>query len=122
VDYEPYQEALEHIGDIPEWACREAARLVDIDGTIYNGPEAAYKALWYADQWRGLLRAYDNSDLFRYLSDHGYTWIARHRVFLFSITKALWGKNPSKPKKYWLYYLLGIIAVLLGAVFIPILK
>lgn len=120
VIYKPYQDALKEIPDIPVWACREAARLVDTEGRIFNGPEAAYKALEYTDRWNGLYKKYKTSDLFRYLSDHAYVWIAKHRNFLFKLTRILWGKDPGRPAGYWRYYLLTIVlvVVILSGIFV----
>jgi predicted DCC family thiol-disulfide oxidoreductase YuxK len=113
VEYTSYQKILDQIHDIPEWAYKEAARLVDTDGTIYNGPEAAYKALEYSGRWDRLFNFYVRSGLFRFMSDHAYMWIAGNRSFLFKITKLLWGSDPTRPAGYWRFYLLGLAFLVL---------
>jgi predicted DCC family thiol-disulfide oxidoreductase YuxK len=91
---QPYQEVVMDIPDVPEWAFREALRLVETDGRIYNGPEAIYKALTYNAKWTFLFRKYRFSHFFNYMSDHIYDFIAKHRNSMFALSKLLFGRNP----------------------------
>ena len=112
VFYKPYQLVDDDINDIPRRAFKEAARLIEVDGTVYNGAHAAYQALSYSDSWSSLSRKYEKNLFFRIVSDHTYAFVASNRSFLFKITKLLWGKDPNKFRKYWLIYLISILTLI----------
>lgn len=109
VDYEPYQNMVDHIPGIPEEAYMEAIRLIETDGTVYDGPHAAYQALYYTNSKRALSKKYARNPLFRWLSDFGYELVAKNRRTFFKLTKLAWGKDPRAPKRYWLWYLIGFV-------------
>jgi predicted DCC family thiol-disulfide oxidoreductase YuxK len=113
VQYEPYQKIAGDIKGIPTWAFQEAIRLVETDGKVYDGPHAAFQALEYTEKWSGFSEKYHKRSFFRFVSDHGYAFIAKNRPAMFFISKLLWGKNPSKPKKYWMIYIAVFLSVLL---------
>lgn len=112
-DFVPFQKAVFQFTDIDEQHFKEAARLIDVDGKIYDGPAAAYKSLALAGKYPFLLRWYENNAGFRKLSDLGYQFIADHRNSAMRITKILFGDNPINLKSYWVYYLMMIFALLL---------
>lgn len=112
VDFVPYQKAAELLPDIDVANFKEAARLVDIDGKFYDGPAAAYKSLQLAGKYPFLMRWYVRFNMFRWLSDIGYQWIADHRDFCMRATKFLFGDNPIYLKPYWLFYLMMIFGIL----------
>jgi predicted DCC family thiol-disulfide oxidoreductase YuxK len=120
VRYEPHQKIADEITGIPKWAFKEAVRLIETDGKVYDGPHAAYQALTYSDRWQGLSQKYYKHSFFRFISDHGYAFIAKHRAAMFFLSKLLWGKDPSRPKKYWMIYLACLLALLVILVIIPV--
>lgn len=109
IDYEPYRKALTIFSDIPEKRFKEAVRLIDTDGRIYSGAEAAYRSLSYKKNLGWMYRLYNKSVFFYKLSNYIYDMISSHRPLFYYITIFLWGKNPAKPKHYWLIYLLVIL-------------
>jgi predicted DCC family thiol-disulfide oxidoreductase YuxK len=113
INYEPYQSAAEEFPDIPEERFREAAQLIEPDGRVFSGAAAAYRTFTYDTPWAFLSDWYQTVTPFQRLSDLAYQWIADHRPLMFRLTKALFGKNPRSPKNYWLYYLLGLLLLIL---------
>lgn len=115
IDYKIYQEVFTDFEDIPKERFQEAVRLIDIDGMIYNGPEAAYRSLWISGKWYNLFRLYRSNKLFRRFSDYFYDLIAQNRPFFFWLTKIMFGTKPDKTQYYWLIYLVifvGLISIL----------
>ena len=96
---------------------KKASRLIELDGSIYSGPDSAYRCYTYSDsiKWNAH-RWYVNNRSFQRLSDHGYNFIAKHRPEMFKLTKLLFGPNPTDFKPYWVFYILAII-LLVFAVF-----
>lgn len=94
IDYSPYQKVLNQFEDIPEHHFKEAVRFINLDGTVGNGPEAAFQTLKYKKRYRFLHRWYAKYTWFQKLSDFGYQWVADHRNFLFKVSRFLFGKKP----------------------------
>lgn len=113
IQFKPYQEAIHDFKDIDERFFKEAARLVDVDGKLYDGPAAAYKSLSIAGKFPYLLSWYEGSSFFRKLSDFGYQTIADNRNFAMKATKILVGDNPINLKSYWVFYLMILLGILL---------
>jgi len=118
VEYKPYQEVATQFKDISTHHFQEAVRFIQTDGIIVNGPDAAY--ITYKDDMKfGFLhRWYRNKKWFTKLSDIAYQWIADNRTFMYKLSLRLYGKNPLKPKKYWLNYLLAIILFLISLIYL----
>ena len=115
--YKTYQDAHKDFPDIPLKEFKKASRLIELDGSIYSGPDSAYRCYTYSDaiKWNAH-RWYINNRSFQRLSDHGYNFIAKHRPEMFKLTKLLFGPNPTDFKPYWVFYILAII-LLVFAVF-----
>lgn len=113
IDYEPYQSVADRFPDIPTNRFQEAAQLIEPDGQVFSGAEAAYRTFTYDTPWAFLFDWYQHIEPFRKLSDHVYQWIADRRPFMFRLTKALFGKNPRRPKKYWVFYLIALFLILI---------
>ncbi len=113
VDYRPYQKCAEQYPDIPVKEFKKASRFIETDGKVYHGPDSAYKSLCYYQPHPiyFLHNWYQNSSLFRRGSDHMYILIAKNRALMMTLTKLLWGSNPSNRKPYWLFYLLIILII-----------
>lgn len=112
IEYVPYQQVHELFKDIDVKHFKLAVRLIEPNGKIYNGPEAAYRAYQYGEEKEYLLLMYRKFDWFRDLSDRGYDWIAHNRSLMMKITHKALGKDPYNIKPYWLMYLIGAIIVL----------
>ena len=116
VDYKPYQEVAVNFKDIPEHYFAEAVRFIEIDGKVFNGPDAAYITYFRKGKVTYLHKWYSNNSWFQKLSDFAYQFVADNRNMMSKITIWLFGKNPANPKPYWKYYLLSIIAIILTAI------
>jgi predicted DCC family thiol-disulfide oxidoreductase YuxK len=93
VAYEPYQQAAARFPQIPAAHFRAAAQFVAPDGAISSGAAAIFATLAYAPGWRWLLWLYTHIASFAAITEWGYAWIARHRNFMFHLTRLLWGKH-----------------------------
>ena len=108
LSFKTYQEVASLFPDIPLKEFKKASRLIDTDGKVYSGPDSAYRSLYLAGdkKWHQWYKKYS---WFESLSDLGYNHIAKNRSFYYKVTSLLFGKDPVKPKKYWLYYILVLI-------------
>lgn len=111
IEYKTYQEYADKLPDIPLKEFKKASRLIETDGSVYSGPDSAYRCLWHAGNRPGH-EMYKNYSWFRWLSDHAYNHIAKNRNFYFKVTRLLFGDEPLKLKYYWVWYLLAIIIIL----------
>lgn len=107
IEYITLQEKASYFEDIPLKEFKKASRLIETDGKVYSGPNSVFRLFTYFDKnhtsWH---RWYTNSKWFAEVCDHTYNWIAKHRPFMFAMTKVLFGKNPLSLKPYWLLILL----------------
>ena len=110
--FETYQHAAQRFPDIPLKEFKKASRLIDESGTVYSGPDSAYRSLYLGGTtfWHNL---YHSQNWFTWLSDHGYNHIAKNRSFYWKVTKVLFGKENGTLKKYWLGYLL-VLSIVIG--------
>jgi predicted DCC family thiol-disulfide oxidoreductase YuxK len=115
VRYTPYQDIAEAFPDIPVERFREAAQLIEPDGRVFSGAAAAFRTLTYGSFWGFLFRWYESDEIFRWISDQVYQWVADNRSMLYRVTRLLWGKDPRQPRSYWVFYLTGLILILLWA-------
>jgi len=110
--YDTFQEAAGEFEDIPLKEFKKASRLIESDGAVFSGPDSAYRTLWYfAKPQKYWHRWYQQSDLFRWISDHGYNTIAKNRPIMMKLTLAFWGKNPLKRKPFWLLWMVAAIGL-----------
>ena len=116
VDYKPFQEVAKNFQDIPELYFSQAVRYIDLDGKVFNGPDAAYITYYNKGKVTFLHKWYSNEPWFRWLSDVAYQLVADNRNTMSKITLKLFGKNPANPKPYWIYYLLALIVVVINLV------
>ncbi|MGB3775433.1 MAG: DCC1-like thiol-disulfide oxidoreductase family protein [Leeuwenhoekiella sp.] len=112
ISFRTFQDAASSFKDIPLKEFKKASRLIEPSGSIYSGPDSAYRLYDYSSNhdypyhnW------YAKKVLFMKLSDHGYNWIAKHRPFMFRLTKILFGTDPLSLKYYWLFYILALMIV-----------
>ncbi|HBC04118.1 MAG: thiol-disulfide oxidoreductase [Aequorivita sp.] len=113
IHYKTFQEVSDKYPDIPLKEFKKASRLIEKDGQVYSGPNSAYRSFLYFKKpnvkWH---RWYSENRWFNYLSDHIYNYIAKHRSFMFTLTKILFGKNPKNLKPYWFLILLSILILI----------
>lgn len=115
VEYITYQKVAAKFQDIPIKEFKKASRFIALDGSIYSGPDSAYKSYTYAKEstlpWH---QWYRNYYWFTWLSDHSYNYIAKNRSAFYKITVACFGKDPERLKPYWLLYVLGLFMFCFG--------
>ncbi|WP_057935719.1 thiol-disulfide oxidoreductase DCC family protein [Algoriphagus resistens] len=115
--YKTFQEVASEFPDIPLKEFKKASRLIEADGSVFSGPDSAYRTFWYfknpKKHWHS---RYESAGTFQKLSDHTYNWIAKNRRLMMKLTWAFWGKNPLKRKPYWIFWficILGILSILI---------
>lgn len=111
INYQAYQRVHEQFKDIEVSHFREAVRLIDTNGEIYNGPDAAFRTFYLKGRFGFLHRWYSKSQIVRKAFNRIYQWIADHRNFLFKVSKHLFGASARKPSHKWLNYLIGFLAI-----------
>ncbi len=80
LDVAPSQEARTRFPEIPAAAYDQAMQLVEPDGTVYSGAQAALRAIAHGSGRRGLtLRAYESVPGAAALLELGYRIVARNR-------------------------------------------
>ena len=110
IDYKTYQEVASQFKDIPVKEFKKASRLIETDGSMFSGPDSAYRSYTYSKKSLPWHRWYHTYTWFTKLSDHGYNYIAKHRPFFFKLTKLLFGNNPKQLQPYWAVYLFILLA------------
>jgi predicted DCC family thiol-disulfide oxidoreductase YuxK len=118
VAYKSHIKALEDIPDISEAEFKRSVKLIEPDGKVYHAAEAVYRSLTYAGGWKAGYPLYKSSGLFRWISEKAYKFVAQHRSFLYELTIAMFGRDPARPRYYWLLYVCTVI--LLAAVLIAL--
>ena len=115
VDFEKYQDVAAQFPDIPVKRFQQASQLIGPDGRVFSGPNAFFRTLTYMDnkRWSFLFDWYEKKDWFSRLTDDVYHWIARHRPFMYRLTRLLWGKNPRDPKPYWIAYISALVVAVI---------
>ncbi|MFI2743207.1 thiol-disulfide oxidoreductase DCC family protein [Zhouia sp. PK063] len=111
VVFVPYQNIAHQFKDIPLKEFKKASKLIEPNGTVYNGPNSAYRSIWYAGN-KNWHTWYSKYYWFKNLSNHGYNHIAKNRHFYYKLTVMLFGKNPLRYKSYWFWYLIIFIAII----------
>ena len=111
IEFRTYQEVAKNFPDIPLKEFKKASKLIEPNGQVYNGPDSAYRSLYYSGNkiWHNL---YASHKIFQSISDHAYNHIAKNRSFYFKITKIMVGNQPKSLKHFWIFYLLLLIALL----------
>ena len=117
VNYQPFQEVYKDFPDIDLKYFRQAIRFIDTDGQVYSGPGAVFQALHrYGNKWKWVMPLYRCIQPFRFLSDRFYAFVSRNRVRMYNIVIRLMGRNPARPKHYWIYYLGILLLLVIGVV------
>jgi lipase maturation factor 1 len=103
VEYLPYQDpqVAQRFPELPEQDFTTAIHLIEADGSVYRGAEAAFRALAHSRHDPLLLEWYVRWHWFRRLSERSYSFIARHRQFFSLLTRLAWGQSV-EPASYTL--------------------
>ena len=113
IDYRTFQEVSEQFKDIPLKEFKKASRLIELDGTVYSGPDSAFRTFEYFENpSHSFHHCYSNYKSFNLICDHAYNFIAKNRKFIFRLTKIFFGNDPEKIKPYWLLILLIVFAAI----------
>jgi predicted DCC family thiol-disulfide oxidoreductase YuxK len=99
VDYLPMQD-LHVAHEYPELTAEQlgaAVHLVEPDGTVYLGAEAALRTLACNPREQWLLDWYEHSPRFAGTADWAYRLVARHRGFFSVLTRIGWGERLEPP-------------------------
>ncbi len=91
IDFEPYQTADDRYPEIPTEYFQKSVQLIEINGKVYYGAEAVFRAWAYAPRRGWLLVLYKKVPLFARISEWGYRFTARHRRGAFRIAQFLFG-------------------------------
>jgi predicted DCC family thiol-disulfide oxidoreductase YuxK len=102
LDYLPYQDPT--VGTrFPEFRPEQlerAVHLIESNGTVYTGAEAAFRALAHNPREQWLLDWYVHSGVFARTSEHAYRFVATHRAFFSAVTRWLWGEHVEPPQHF----------------------
>lgn len=115
VEYVPSQDPSvgKRFPEIPADAFATSVELIDVDGQVYDGAEAVFRALACADSRSWPARLYARYVTFARVTEWLYRWVAGHRQLASRITRWLWGRHVEQPSfaiSRWLFLrILGIV-------------
>jgi lipase maturation factor 1 len=89
LDFLPYQDASvrERFPHVPREQFETAVQLIEVNGRIYGGAEAVFRALAHNPRRAWLHRWYARSRWFARITEWGYRAVARHRSFFSALTR-----------------------------------
>ena len=95
IEYVTFQHQADRFPDIPKKYFEDAVRLIEPDGKIYDGPDAAYRSMQYYKRKpvKVFHKWYKNNRLFKTISDYGYHFVTTHRPFMLKLSKLIFGRN-----------------------------
>ena len=99
VDFVPFQDpgVMARFPELPRERFETAVHLVETDGSVYSGAEAAFRALAKNPHAQWLLDWYEHSPFFARATEWGYRLVARHRALFSALTRAAWGNHFEAP-------------------------
>src|SRR6266404_206791 len=99
VEYLPSKDARVEtlFPEVPSDRFDSAVHLVETDGSVYSGAEAAFRALAYHPEHRWLLDWYKHSPALARASEWSYQRVARNRGFFSLLTRVAWGQHVETP-------------------------
>jgi predicted DCC family thiol-disulfide oxidoreductase YuxK len=115
VEYLPFQDAsvARRFPELPRAGFETAVHLVETDGSVYSGAEAAFRTLGHSPHESLLLGWYLRSPMFARVMEAVYRFIATHRKLFSFLTRLAWGRHlepPSHDLVRWVFLKsLGII-------------
>lgn len=114
IDYRPFQQVSDNYTSIPFKEFKKASRLIETDGSVYSGPDSAFRSFLYFSKPISLPHKwYHRYGFFKKCCNHTYNWIAKNRPFMFRLTKLFWGSDPLNRKPYWLIWIAGLIGLII---------
>jgi predicted DCC family thiol-disulfide oxidoreductase YuxK len=95
VDYIPFRDAsvAAQFPELSRARFETAVHLVETDGSVYSGAEAAFRALGHGPHEPWLLELYLRYPSFAWLTEASYGFIARHRQLFSFLTRVAWGRE-----------------------------
>jgi predicted DCC family thiol-disulfide oxidoreductase YuxK len=115
VDYLPFQDASigERFPEIPRSRFEKAVQLIEADGRVYSGAEAALRARSKNAARQRLWRFYERWPWFARVAKRSYRLVAEHRSLFSALTRMGYGNHVEHPSHFlvrWtLLRALGII-------------
>jgi predicted DCC family thiol-disulfide oxidoreductase YuxK len=102
VDYLPAQDPhiAEQFPEIPAARAAEAVQFIAMDGVVYSGAEAVFRALAHNSHWQWPLRAHETSPVFARLTGRAYRFVAEHRPLFSALTRWCWGRHVEAPSHF----------------------
>ena len=94
IDFAPSQEVASRFPVLPRERFSRSIQLVETDGTVYEGAEAAFRALSRAPRGGRPLWAYEHLPGVRAVTERSYKFVARHRTGLHKLTLWTFGRDP----------------------------
>jgi predicted DCC family thiol-disulfide oxidoreductase YuxK len=98
VDYIAFQSLDNRWPELSRAECERAVQLISVDGSIASGASAVFRTLATRPGYRWMLRLYEDLPGLRPITDSGYAFIARHRMFSSRMTRLLWGRHVARPQ------------------------
>ena len=113
VTYAPSQQVASQFPEIPQEDFETAIQLIELNGEVFSGAEAVFRALAYAPRRRWPLWLYRTTPGVAPVTEWFYRFIAGHRSIFSALTRWLWGQGVGRPTYFlprWLFLrLLGVI-------------
>jgi predicted DCC family thiol-disulfide oxidoreductase YuxK len=102
VDYLAFQDASvgTRFPELSREQLETAVHLLEPDGSVFTGAEAALRALAHNPKEQWLLDWYSHSQLFARVSERLYRFVAEHRRFFSILTRLGWGEHVEAPTHY----------------------
>jgi predicted DCC family thiol-disulfide oxidoreductase YuxK len=83
--------------ELPREALETAVYLIEPDGSVSSGAEAAFRALAHGPGKHWLLDLYAGLPGFAPIAEWGYRFLARHRRFFSALARLGWGGHVQPP-------------------------
>jgi len=115
VEYVPFQAShvVERFPGLAREQLATAVHLIEPDGTVFSGAEAAFRALAHNPAKERPLRWYQRSPTFANITERAYRFVAEHRPLFSRLTRWGWGKHVEQPEcflaRWWFLRALGVI-------------
>jgi len=99
VDYLPFQDPslAVRFPELPPERFVSAVHLLETDGSVYSGAEAAFRALAHNPHERWLVDWYEHSPAFTHVTEWAYRLVAGNRTFFSALTRLGWGQHVEPP-------------------------
>jgi predicted DCC family thiol-disulfide oxidoreductase YuxK len=99
VDYVPFQDprVVREFPELPREDCESSVQLVEPDGQVYSGAEAALRVLGVRPRYDFLLENYYHWPFVSKSAEWAYAFVARNRRVFSFLTRLAWGKEVAPP-------------------------